>query len=133
MQKNNLIPFLLLILSGEKVVQHVFVTLALLSDFGGIRSTVDVDYRALAVSGAVLAVLFAFSFWAVLLKKEWALYLLTAAAAFDVIGEFVAQGTFTIAINVSILVAVTLLILCLLQLRNFRKIEKHGAVNRFLH
>src|SRR3990172_174392 len=129
MKKNNLIPFLLLILSGEKVVQHVFVTLALLSDFGGIRSTVDVDYRALAVSGAVLAVLFAFSFWAVLLKKEWALYLLTAAAAFDVIGEFVAQGTFTIAINVSILVAVTLLIMCLLQLRNFRKIEKHGAVN----
>ena len=110
------------------MVQHVFVMLALLSDFGGIRSTVDVDYRALAVSGAVLAVLFAFSFWAVLLKKGWALYLLTAAAAFDVIGEFVAQGTFTIAINVSILVAVTLLILCLLQLRNFRKIEKQGAV-----
>ncbi|HLC00977.1 MAG TPA: hypothetical protein VJL33_06640 [Candidatus Bathyarchaeia archaeon] len=87
MQKNNLIPFLLLILSGEKVVQHVFVTLALLSDFGGIRSTVAVDYKSLATSGVILAVLFAFSFWAVLLKKGWALYLLAAAAAFDFVGE----------------------------------------------
>ena len=128
MQKNNLIPFLLLILSGEKVIQHVFVTLALLSDFGGIRSTVAVDYRALAISGAILAVLFAFSFWAVLLKKGWALYLLTATATFDFVGEFIAQGTFTIAINVSILVAVILLILCLFQLQNLKK-TKNKAMN----
>jgi len=128
LQKNNLIPFLLLILSGEKVIQHVFVTLALLSDFGGIRSTVAVDYRALAISGAILAVLFAFSFWAVLLKKGWALYLLTAAATFDFVGEFIAQGTFTIAINVSILVAVILLILCLFQLQNLKK-TKNKAMN----
>jgi len=129
MQKSDLINFLLLILSGEKVVQHVFVTLALLSDFGGIRFAVAVDYRALAISGAIIAVLFAVSFWAVLLKKGWALYLLAAIAAFDVIGEFVAQGNFTIAINVSILVAVILLILCFFQLRKLKKTEKQGMDN----
>src|SRR3989337_763608 len=105
MQKSDLINFLLLILSGEKVIQHVFVTLALLSDFGGIRSTVAIDYRALAISGAILADL-----WAFLLKKGWVLYLLTAAAAFDFVGEFIAQVTFPIAISISILAAVTLLI-----------------------
>ena len=126
MQKNNLITFLLLILSGEKVIQHVFVTIALLFDFGGIRSTVAVDYRALAISGAVLAVLFAVSFWAVLLKKGWTLYLLASIAAFDVIGEFIAQGTFTIAVNVSILVAIMLLILCLLQFRNLKPKNRKG-------
>ena len=126
MQRRDLIWFLLLILSGEKVVQHVFVTMALLFDFGGIRSTLAVDYRALAISGVILAILFAFSFWAVLLKKGWALYLLAAIAAFDVVGEFIAQGTFTIAINVSILVAFILLILCLFQFRNLKQAEKTG-------
>jgi hypothetical protein len=128
-QKKNLISFLLLMLSLEKTVQHVFVSMALLYDFGSIRSTVAVDYRALAVSGAIIAVLFVVSFFAVLLKKGWAVYLLAAIAAFDVIGEFVAQGTFTISVNVSILVAAILLILCSLQLRNIKKAGKNHKVS----
>jgi hypothetical protein len=69
-------------------------------------------------------VLFAIACWAVLLKKDWALYLLVAISAFDIVGEFIVQGTLSIAVNVSILVAVILLILCVFQLRKLRKTEE---------
>ena len=59
MQKRTLIGYLLIVLSVEKIVQHIFVSLAFLYDIGGVRSTVAVDYRALMISGAVLAILFA--------------------------------------------------------------------------
>lgn len=117
-QKRSVINYLLIILSLEKVVQHVIVSLSLLYDIGGIRSTVAVDYRALLVSGAVLAVLFVFALWALVQKKSWGLYLVAILAASDIIGEFIAQGTVLVAINVSIIVAIILMLLCYLELRN---------------
>ena len=41
-----------------------------------------------------------------------------ALALFDMIGEFVAQGTIGIQLNVSFLVATVLLVLCLLDRRS---------------
>jgi hypothetical protein len=58
-QKRSLINYLLVILSLEKIVQHIVVSLSLLYDIGSIRSTVAVDYRALLVIGIVAAILFA--------------------------------------------------------------------------
>ena len=117
-QKRSVINYLLIILSLEKIVQHVIVSLSLLYDIGGIRSTVAVDYRALLVSGAVVAVLFAVAVLALFQKTRWGLYLVTILAASDIIGEFIAQGTVLVAINVSIIVATILLVLCYLELRN---------------
>lgn len=121
MPKRSLTSYLLIILSLEKVVQHVFVSMSLLYDFGGVRSTVAVDFRALLVSGVVVAVLFVIAVWALVRKKRFGVYLVACLAAFDIVGEFVAQGTVFVAINVSIVVAIILLLLCFFELRNLRK------------
>jgi hypothetical protein len=42
--------------------------------------------------------------------KTWALNLIVALALFDIIGEFIAQGRIGITLNVSFIIAVTLLI-----------------------
>jgi hypothetical protein len=117
MQKRILISYLLVILLVEKIVQHTFVSLAFLYDIGGVRSTVAVDYRALMISGAVLAILFAVALPVLVQRKHWSLYWVMLLAASDIIGEFIAQGTVFVTINVSIIVAVILLFLCIFGLR----------------
>jgi hypothetical protein len=117
MQKRMLISYLLIILVVEKIVQHTFVSLAFLYDIGGVRSTVAVDYRALMISGAVLAILFAIAIPALIQKKRWSLFLVVLLAVSDVIGEFIAQGTVFVAINISLIVAIILLFLCIFGLR----------------
>jgi len=128
-QKRSSVGYLLITLSLEKIIQHVFVSLSLLYDAGGVRSTVAVDYRALLVSGAVVAVLFVVAFLALVQKKRWGLYLVAFLAAFDIIGEFVAQGTAFVAINVSIIVAIILLLLCYFELRNPRRAKTANSLN----
>ena len=128
--KRSVINYSLIVLSLEKIVQHVIVSMSLLYDTGGIRSTVAVDYRALMMSGAVLAVLFVIALWALVQKKRWGLYLTVILAASDIIGEFIAQGTVLVAINVSIIVAITLLLLCYLELQNLRKNENGKAKSK---
>jgi hypothetical protein len=117
MQKRMLISYLPIILVVEKIVQHTFVSLAFLYDIGGVRSTVAVDYRALMISGAVLAILFAIAIPALVQKKRWSLFLVVLLAVSDVIGEFIAQGTVFVAINISLIVAIILLFLCIFGLR----------------
>ncbi len=106
--------YILLALLAEKVIQHVFVTLAFYFDWGGIRSTVAVSPTSLMLGGAVLAVLFALALWAAAVRHPWAMKLVVALALCDIIGEFVAQGTLFIVITVSFIVATALLVLVLL-------------------
>jgi hypothetical protein len=113
----RIIYILVLLLLAEKTVQHVFVTLAFARNWGDIRSQVVVNPDALMYSGAVVAVLFAICFWGLLVKKRWAINLALALALFDIIGEFVAQGTLAIDTTVSFIVAVILLVLTLLLRR----------------
>lgn len=122
-QKRSLIGYLLIFLSLEKIVQHVIVSWSLLYDVGDIRSIVAVDYRALLASGVVVTALFAVAVWALVRKKHFGVYLVACLAAFDIVGEFVAQGTVFIAINVSIVVAIVLLLLCYFELRNLAKLR----------
>jgi hypothetical protein len=107
------VRYLLIALLGEKVIQHIFVTLAFWRNWRGIGSTVAVDPRALMVLGAILAVLFALCLWAMVTRLRWACGLAIALALCDIVGEFVAQGTVMIAVNVSFTVATALLILAL--------------------
>lgn len=97
MQKRILISYLLIVLLVEKAVQHAFVSLSFLYDIGSVRSTVAVNYRALMISGAVIAILFAVALPVLIQKKRWSLYLVTLLAASDIIGEFIAQGTVFVA------------------------------------
>lgn len=121
MPKRSMISYLLIILLGEKVIQHVIVSVSFLYNIGDIRSTVAVDYRALMISGAIIAFLFVVALRGVIRKTHWGLFLVALLATSDIIGEFIAQGTMSPPINISILVAIVLLLLCYPEHRNLQK------------
>jgi hypothetical protein len=101
----------------EKIIQHVFVTLAFYFNWKDIGTTVVVSPVALMFLGAIVGVLFAVSLWGMTRKQTWAIKLVLGLASFDIIGEFVAQGRLDIVITVSFLVAVILLVLAVLYQR----------------
>ncbi len=117
-KKRDWLRLIITVLVAEKIVQHVAVTAALAFDWYGIRSTVAVPPDALLLLGAIVAVLFAVALWGLVKQRRWAAGLVIGLALFDVLGEFVAQGTVGIQLNVSFLVASTLLILCLAYRRS---------------
>jgi hypothetical protein len=68
-----------------------------------------------------VALLFMLSLWGMITQKKWAVNLVIGLALFDIVGEYVAQGTLHIVITVSILVATILLILGLVHRRRQAK------------
>jgi len=108
---------LLMILSLEKFIQHMYVTYAFLVDLGGIRQFVTLDYRLFMISGFLVGILFLVSFMLMIRRNRLSLNLLLGLALFDFVGEFVAQGTLFIDIPVSFVVA-SVIILVLLVTRN---------------
>lgn len=109
--KSNWVYYLLLLLIAEKIVQHIFVTLAFYFNWVEIGSTVAVSPALLMILGAIVAALFVLSLYGILTRRNWAVTLVMGLALFDIVGEFVAQGTLGIVINVSFIVASVLLIL----------------------
>lgn len=107
----------LMALTAEKLLQHSLVTMAFVFDAGALRSEVAVDYRWLAVVGAAASGLFAVGLVGLARRRRWSLGLLGILATFDLVGEFVAQGTLTPAVTVSAVVALVILVLCLRALR----------------
>ena len=117
------IRFLLIGLTIEKIIQHIFVTLAFYFDWGEIGSTVVVSPTLLMVLGAIVAMLFVISLWGLIKHKNWAPNLIIALAIFDIVGEFIAQGRIGIQVNVSFLVATILLILALIYKKGTPGVE----------
>ncbi|OGD44540.1 hypothetical protein A3K69_03110 [Candidatus Bathyarchaeota archaeon RBG_16_57_9] len=115
---------LLLFLTAEKVVQHLFVTYAFYIDLGGLRSQVAPDYRILMGAGFVVFVLFAVSLYGQLLNAAWAIGLVNGLAVFDVGGEFYAQGSLIIDVTVSFVVAVVILLTVHLIRREVRPLPR---------
>jgi hypothetical protein len=118
----NWIYYGLILLTVEKIVQHIFVTLAFYFNWKDIASTVVVPPTLLMISGAVIAILFIVGLWGLLKRKSWTVNLLIALALIDMLGEFVAQGRIAITMNISFLVATLLLILSLVYRGQMRKI-----------
>jgi hypothetical protein len=118
--KGGWVRIALIILVIEKIIQHTAVTMAFYTNWSDIRSTVAVNPDVLMIAGALVTVLFGLSLWGLLSGKQWAWGLILGLALFDIFGEFIAQGTLFIALNVSIIVAVTLLVLSLLYRRQGR-------------
>jgi hypothetical protein len=104
----------LILLIVEKIIQHIAVTLAFYFNWADIASTVVVSPTILMILGVPIVILFSLSLWGMVRKKLWAVNLVIGLALFDIIGEFVAQGTMSILITVSFLVATLLLILALI-------------------
>ncbi len=111
------IKYILIALIFEKIIQHIIVTIALYFNWTDIRSTVAVNPSILMILGTIVAVLFILSLWGMITQQEWVINLVMALALFDIIGEFVAQGTISIVITVSFVVATILFILALLYRR----------------
>jgi uncharacterized membrane protein (UPF0136 family) len=109
---------LLMILSLEKFVQHMYVTYAFMVDLGGIREFVSLDYRIFMVSGFLVGILFLVSFILMTRRNQRSLNLLLGLALFDFVGEFVAQGTLFIAIPLSFVVASLIIIVLLAARKN---------------
>jgi hypothetical protein len=115
----HIIRNVIIILVGEKIIQHALVTIAFYFNWMDIRSTVAVPPNILMILGAAVTVLFILCLWAITTQKKWSNHLLIGLALIDIVGEFIAQGRLDITINISILVAFSLLILALL----YRKLE----------
>lgn len=107
----------LILLLGEKAIQHVFVTAAFALDAASFREDAPFDYRWFLISGSIVAVLFAVALVGYLGRRRWSLQLAIALAVFDIVGEFVYQGGLNILITISLLVAVVVLFLALAELR----------------
>ena len=122
--RSNWVYIGLVLLTGEKIVQHIVVTLAFYFNWKDIASTVVVSPTFLMISGAVVAILFIVSLRGLLKKQIWSINLLTALAVFDLVGEFVAQGRLAITMTVSFLAATLLLILCLVYRRELQMEER---------
>lgn len=116
MARPSVIFYALIILSVEKVIQHIFVTIALLWNIGDIRSSIAVDYGVIIAAGAVLAVVYQVSSFGLFKKRKWGLALVTMPAFADVVGEYVVQGA-TIIVTLSLVVAVVILVLVFLAFR----------------
>lgn len=118
--KTNWVYPVLILLIVEKIIQHIFVTLAFFFNWTNIASTVVVSPMILMILGAIVAVLFVLSLWGMIKKQFWAVNLVIALALFDIVGEFVAQGKIGISITWSSLVATFLLVLALVYRRSAR-------------
>jgi hypothetical protein len=113
-EERQAIPWLrllLLLLLCEKVIQHGAVTIAFALDLAHLRARVAVDYRVFLFAGAALTILYAVCVWGLLRRKRWLSGAVAILALVDIVGEFFAQGTVLIVLNISFLVALALLVL----------------------
>ena len=117
--KENLLLYLLVLLSIEKFIQHVVVTYAFYVNLGEIRSTVMVDHRFLMISGFIVGLLFLVNIPFLLQRKRSSFSILLILALFDFIGEFIAQGTLIINITLSFLVASIILLILIIERKRF--------------
>lgn len=119
--RSTWIYYVLILLIIEKIIQHIFVTLAFYFNWSDIAATVAVSPTLLMVLGAIIAVLFIVSLWGMVTKRPQTINLLIFLALFDMVGEFVAQGRIAITLNVSFLVATLLLIMSLVYRRQTKR------------
>lgn len=118
----------LVILSLEKFVQHMTVTYAFWKNLSGIQESVSFDYRFFMISGFLVGILFLANIPFLIQRKRFSFRLLLFLALFDFIGEFVAQGPHMLDITVSFLVALLILLILILNKRQFFNAEKLAAM-----
>lgn len=128
--RRTFLDYALLVLVVEKIVQHIFVSLAFYFNWADIASTVVVNPTILLVLGSIVAVLFCVAFWGTLRDRRWAINLVLGLALFDIIGEFIAQGTLMITVTISFIVACGLLVIAIMIMRKRGEIAPGRTTSR---
>jgi len=119
--KRTWVYYAVLVLIVEKIIQHTVVSLAFYFNGADIESTVAVSPRFLMVAGAIVALIFVLDLWGMATRRAWSMALAMALAAFDLVGELVAQGKLAITLTVSFVVAAALLGLAIAYSRQGRQ------------
>ena len=108
------IHFGILVLTFEKMAQHLLTAIFFATDIPGIGRpeigpTSQISDATMVVLNLIVFVLFGLGFWGRLQGKRWHRSLLVGLAVFDILAEFVFHGFFYI--TVSVIVGVVLLVL----------------------
>ena len=120
MKEQKPVPlYILIVLSIEKFIQHMVVSYALFTDLGRIRTSVAVNHQILMISGFIAVILFLVNIPFLYNQRPFSFRLLFALALFDLLGEFVAQGTLLIDITVSFVIALVIMIILLVNKKLF--------------
>jgi hypothetical protein len=115
MPKNRkIIHISILVLTFEKMLQHLLTALFFVVDIPGIGRpdigpTFQLSDATMAVLNIIVFVLFALGFWGRLRRQRWHRSLLVGLNVFDILAEFVFHGFFFI--TVSVIVSTILLVL----------------------
>ena len=113
-KKHKVIHISILVLTFEKMLQHLLTAVFFVVDIPGIGRpdigpTFQFSDATMAVLNLIVFVLFGASFWGRLQGKGWHKPLLVSLAIFDILAEFIFHGFFFITI--SVIVSAVLLVL----------------------
>jgi len=124
-KKRKTIYIGILLLTIEKMIQHLFTAIVFVVNIPGIGRpdigpTFQLSDVTMAVLNIIVFILFGMAFWGRLRDKQWHRRLLAWLAVFDIVAEFVFHGFFYI--TVSVIVALVLLLLIGLETNKSRSI-----------
>ena len=113
-KNRRVIHFGILVLTFEKMLQHLLPAVFFLVDIPGIGRpdigpTFHFSDTTMVVLNVIVFILFGLGFWSKLQGRGWYRPLLVGLAVFDILAEFVFHGFFFI--TVSVIVSATLLVL----------------------
>lgn len=134
MRRNRkLIHIGILLLTFEKTAQHLLSAVFFIVNIPGIGRpdigpTFQLSDATMVVLNTIVCILFALGFWGRLRGKKWHRPLLVAMSLFDILAEFVFHGFFFI--TVSVVIAVTLLVLFILDKGKSSKNSSLSAYQR---
>ena len=123
-KKHKAIHIGILLLTTEKMAQHLLTAVFFIVDIPGIgRPDIGPNFQfsntTLVLLNVIVLILFGLGLWGRLQNQGWHRSLLAWLALFDILAEFVFHGFFYI--TVSVIVAVVLLLLLQLE-RGYRQI-----------
>ena len=118
LKKYRVIHIGILVLTIEKMLQHLLTAIFFVFDIPGIGRpdigpTFQLSNATMAVLNIIVFILFGLGFWGRLQGNGWHRPLLVSLAIFDILAEFVFHGFFFI--TVSVIVSVILLVLFILD------------------
>lgn len=113
-KSNRVIHIGILVLTFEKIAQHLLTAVFFVVDIPGIgRPDIGPRFQfsdaTMAVLNIIVFFLFGVGFWGRLKSKGWNRTLLAGLAVFDILAEFIFHGFFFI--TVSVIVSIILLML----------------------